>query len=268
MPRSRNIKPSLFKNELLGEANPNIITLFCGLWCLADRDGKLEDRPKRIKAEIFPYRDIPDFNGYLTELEQLGFIDRYKVGNQEIIKVLNFNKHQSPHKTEKGSVLPDNPNSSDKSDSCTITDELPLNNDNITVTKALIPDSFNLIPDSFNTDVDMLNNLPIDSKVKYLFIYWQYLLNHPKSKFTPSRKNKITKRLESFSIIDIRIAIYGISVSDWHIGKNPNNTKYDSIEFLCRNDENIEKFIEIAKTKKNGKSSFIEKISDRGWSEE
>ena len=142
MARSRNIKPSLFKNELLGEADPLLTILFTGLWCLADRDGKLEDRPKRIKAEIFPYRELPLFNGYLTELEQLGFIDRYEVDGCAVIQVVSFAKHQSPHKTEKHSELPSKPLDS------SVTVKAPLSNESITKEAALIPDSLNLIPDS------------------------------------------------------------------------------------------------------------------------
>ena len=150
MPRSRNIKPALFKNELLGEGDPLLTILFAGLWCLADRDGKLEDRPKRIKAEIFAYRELPDFNGYLTELKRLGFIDRYVVDGAAIIKVLEFGKHQSPHKTEKKSELPDK---CINSESKAITENAPLNNGRITEEAALIPDSLipdSLIPDSLN----------------------------------------------------------------------------------------------------------------------
>ena len=32
--------------------------LFVGLWTIADRNGRLEDRPKRIRAELFPYDEI------------------------------------------------------------------------------------------------------------------------------------------------------------------------------------------------------------------
>ena len=143
MARARNIKPAIFKNEILGEADPLLTILFQGLWCLADRDGKLEDRPKRIKAEIFPYRELPDFNGYLTVLAQLGFIERYEAEKQAIIKVLNFTKHQSPHKTEKNSELPDRPAEYTSPD---LTVKAPLNNETTTVKESLIPDS--LIPDS------------------------------------------------------------------------------------------------------------------------
>lgn len=144
MARSRNIKPALFKNELLGEADPLLTILFTGLWCLADREGRMEDRPKRIKAEIFPYRDIPDINGYLTDLEQLGFIARYSVGGRAFIQVENFAKHQSPHKTERASEIPENPcNTID----CDNTEQEPLYNGGVTDKESLIPDTLKLIPD-------------------------------------------------------------------------------------------------------------------------
>lgn len=145
MPRARNLKPSLFKNELLGEADPLLTLLFEGLWTLADREGRLEDRPKRIKAEIFPYRELPDFNGYLTELERMGFICRYVVAGEGYIEVINFTKHQSPHKTEKASELPKNPG---KSGGCDVTENAPLNNESYTVKESLTPDSLLLTPDS------------------------------------------------------------------------------------------------------------------------
>lgn len=111
--RARNIKPGLFKNEVLGAADPLLTILFEGLWCLADREGRLEDRPLRIKAEVFPYRDSLDIHRCLTDLERMSFIQRYEAelpGEQvhkvKVIQVINFLKHQSPHHTEKKSTLP------------------------------------------------------------------------------------------------------------------------------------------------------------------
>ena len=106
MARARNIKPALFKNELLGVADPLLTLLFISLWTLADKSGRLEDRPLRIKAETFPYRENLDINGYLTQLYRLGFIVRYVVDGQPLIQVVNFEKHQTPHNTEKSSLLP------------------------------------------------------------------------------------------------------------------------------------------------------------------
>lgn len=132
MARARNIKPSIFKNELLGTRDPLLTLLFIGLWGLADREGRLEHRPLRIKAEIFPYRtiDAPLFNGYLTELASLGFIHIYEAGGIEIIQVVKFSQHQAPHKTEKASTLP-----AYVPENKTVTDltvKAPLNNGGLT----------------------------------------------------------------------------------------------------------------------------------------
>lgn len=104
--RARNIKPGIFKNEILGVQDPIYTLLFEGLWCLADKAGRLEDRPLRIKAELFPYRENLDVNRCLTVIQQWGFIQRYEVGGVNLIQVVNFDRHQHPHHTEKESELP------------------------------------------------------------------------------------------------------------------------------------------------------------------
>lgn len=106
MARARNIKPGFFKNELLAELEPLDRLLFIGLWCLADREGRLEDRHKRIKMELFPC-DSYDVNGGLAALEAAGFVTRYSVAGKSVVSIVNFHKHQTPHGTEKDSELPD-----------------------------------------------------------------------------------------------------------------------------------------------------------------
>lgn len=146
--RARNIKPGFFKNEVLGTADPLLSILFAGLWCLADRDGKLEDRPLRIKAEILPYREDTDIHRYLTELSRLGFIQRYEVDGKGYIFIPEFTTHQRPHHTEKKSTFPDIP------DRCDLTVNEPLrhggNPPDLLIPDLLIPDS--LIADSLIAD--------------------------------------------------------------------------------------------------------------------
>lgn len=105
MARARNIKPAIMANEELGEMQPVERLLFIYLWMLADREGRLEDRPKRIKAEALPY-DEADADAILQKLHRSGFILRYSVEGQRIIQVLNFAKHQAPHIREQASSLP------------------------------------------------------------------------------------------------------------------------------------------------------------------
>ena len=157
MARARNIKPSLFKNELLGVADPLLTILFISLWCLADRRGRLEDRPLRIKAETFPYREGIDINGYLTELSRLGFIQRYNTDGIDTIQIVNFEKHQNPHHTEKESELKE---ISNKTYSCDLTVNVSLNNGYAPA------DSLLLIPDSLIPETLIHDSLIPDSGAK------------------------------------------------------------------------------------------------------
>ena len=105
MARARSIKPGFFKNETLAELSPFARILFAGLWTLADREGRLEDRPKRIKAEILPY-DAEDCNELLQQLESKKFIVRYEVGGERYLYIPTFKRHQNPNVKEQASTIP------------------------------------------------------------------------------------------------------------------------------------------------------------------
>jgi len=105
MPRVRLLKPSFFTNDALGEVEPLGRLLFAGLWCIADREGRLHDRPRRIKAEVFPYDDV-DVNRLLDELAARSLIDRYEVDGRRYVQVTTFSKHQRPHAREVPSTIP------------------------------------------------------------------------------------------------------------------------------------------------------------------
>lgn len=126
-------------NEELAEVEPLGRLLFAGLWCIADRKGRLEDRPKRIKAEVLPYDDC-DVDELLNQLAGRGFIVRYEVDGKWYIQVINFTKHQNPHKNEKDSEIP----APEHSDTSTVQAQ-EMHNTNPADSLNLIPDSLNLI---------------------------------------------------------------------------------------------------------------------------
>lgn len=140
MARARNIKPALFKNEVLGVADPMLTLLFEGLWLLADRSGRLEDRPLRIKGELFPYREGLNMDGMLDWLASNGFIIRYQADGKRYIEIDNFVKHQNPHKNEPESEIPA------PSDTCTHPDKIGTSTEKFGSAPAdsLIPDSLSL----------------------------------------------------------------------------------------------------------------------------
>lgn len=105
MARARNIKPGFFMNDVLGSLHPLARLLFAGLWTVCDRSGRVEDRPRKIKAETLPY-DECDADELLEQLREAGFIARYKAGDKKVIQVLAWDKHQTPHQKEAPSTLP------------------------------------------------------------------------------------------------------------------------------------------------------------------
>ena len=104
--RARNLKPAIFTNELLAVSDPLNTVIFAGLWCLADREGRLEDRPARIHMAVNPGRGFQSTSQALDWLAMNGFITRYDCGPVQCIQVMNFLKHQHPHQKEPPSILP------------------------------------------------------------------------------------------------------------------------------------------------------------------
>lgn len=103
--RSRNIKPGFFKNEYLAECDPLARILFAGLWCMADREGRLEYRLKRLKAELLPYDDC-NIEHLIDQLLERSFISLYEVDGQYYILIPTFTEHQHCNIKEQASTIP------------------------------------------------------------------------------------------------------------------------------------------------------------------
>lgn len=112
MARTRYLRPGFFKNESLSSLTPYHRLLFAGLWLIADRAGRLEDRPRRIKAELFPYDDLTT-EAVDTMLQDLtggdGFIERYEAGGTKVIQIRKWSEHQRPHSNEARSCFESRP---------------------------------------------------------------------------------------------------------------------------------------------------------------
>lgn len=148
MARSRNIKPGFFTNEDLVELDFATRLLFVGLWTVADRDGRLQDRPKKIKIDVFPADNL-DIDVMLTALHKGGFINRYEVNGGKFIQITNWTKHQNPHHTEKASDIP--AINSELTGKAPLEPEPTQKQDGECLADSLIPDSRftdSLIPDA------------------------------------------------------------------------------------------------------------------------
>lgn len=105
MPRARNIKWGFYTNDILAETDPYTRLLFPALWMLADKNGRLEYRPKRLKAQVFPYEDV-DIEKCINQLISRNFAILYEISGNLYIEIPNFTKHQNPHKNEQDTDIP------------------------------------------------------------------------------------------------------------------------------------------------------------------
>lgn len=107
--RIRSIKPDFFIDEDICSRPPLERLLFQALWLQADREGRLEDKPGKIKAQALPY-DECDVDQMLDNLAAARFILRYEVQGCKYIQVRTFEKHQRPNTREAQSSIPAPPN--------------------------------------------------------------------------------------------------------------------------------------------------------------
>lgn len=241
--RARNLKPGIFKNELLGASDPINTVIFEGLWCLADRAGRLEDRPLRIHVEINPYRHSASTVQALEWLVQHGFVIRYTSGESKLLQIVNFLKHQQPHINEQPSKLP------------SVSDQgvviAPYLHSAGTVGLALTPSS--LTPDSLFSDslsrtvaeeprpVEVPRGTKsVDPEISEVFEHWKQTHQHPKAALDRKRRKLIGIALGSYSVADLCRSISGYRHSPHHMGQNANGTIYDSLELMLRDAEHID----------------------------
>lgn len=99
--KARLIRPKLFLDERLANLDAESRFFLVGLLFLADRDGRMEDRPLKLRAQILPY-GFGDGSPSLDALEHGGLISR----GEGFIQIEGFSDWVSPFRTEPQSLIP------------------------------------------------------------------------------------------------------------------------------------------------------------------
>jgi hypothetical protein len=105
MARMRSLRPDYFLREDMADVSLEAHFLLAGLQVLADRDGRLLDRPRTIKAQVFPFREV-DIEAALVELVRARAVARYEADGRRIIALLTWEDDQTPHPKETSAGLP------------------------------------------------------------------------------------------------------------------------------------------------------------------
>ena len=79
--------------------------------------------------------------------------------------------------------------------------------------------------------------------IEQLFEFWRTTLSK-KALLSEERRAILAWAILNYGMETCEMAIKGCSISDWHMGRNPNNVRYDSVELIFRNAEKVEGFAE------------------------
>ena len=103
MARIRTIKPEFFTSEDILDLSPLARLLYIGIWCEADREGRLAWKPKTLKTRYLPV-DNADVHELCRELTERGLVIPYGDG---FAYIPSFLKHQHINPREAKSLFPD-----------------------------------------------------------------------------------------------------------------------------------------------------------------
>lgn len=87
-----------------------------------------------------------------------------------------------------------------------------------------------------------------DGEIQELWDYWVSIMragSKRKPVLDATRRQYLGAALHDYGMQGCRDAIDGCSISEFHMGRNKMNKRYDSVELIFRDAEHIEKFQEI-----------------------
>lgn len=114
MPRIRFIKPEFFTDPDVIDLSFGARLLFIGLWTYADREGRLEYDPRRLKHCLFPGDDV-SIPVLAAELRGKDMVRTYlSRAGRDMLWITKFTSHQRPHRKEAQSVNDPCPNTAGK----------------------------------------------------------------------------------------------------------------------------------------------------------
>lgn len=106
----------------------------------------------------------------------------------------------------------------------------------------------------FKNDLVRLSlTTPVMGGVAEVFRYWQDKTGHKGAKLSRPRRDKIRQRLaEGYTVDQLKQAIDGLILSDWHMGRTETGVVYDDVDLVCRSAVKVDWFIALAKNPPKG----------------
>jgi hypothetical protein len=102
--RIRSVHPDICGSDTMATLPAELERTFVRLWTHCDDEGRCEDRPRIIKAGIYPVHDEMTWqriDAELTELHNAGLIVRYEASGKRYIAVKSWHEYQHPQRPRK-----------------------------------------------------------------------------------------------------------------------------------------------------------------------
>jgi hypothetical protein len=219
---NRILKESICSSPDIDQLTPEEEIFFYRLMVNCDDYGLCDARPEFLISKCFPmriYRVKPTkVKQYLKKLVSVGLIILYQVDQRPYLKLAKWENHQQVRAKKAKYPLPSDDN----------------------ICNQMISDDNNCPRNPIQSES---NPNPIQSE-EIIFNAWKLIRKHPRAVLDDKRKSKIEARIKEKRLFcDFISAIYGIGLSDYHMGKSENNTTvYDDIELICRDAQHLERF--------------------------
>lgn len=268
MARIRTIKPEFWTSEQVMECSPIARLLFVGLWNFCDDGGNHSASCRQLKAEVFPGDDITidEIQNLMDELIDQNLVVRYTADDKIFWHVTGWHHQKIEKKNYKHPEFQENlmilPEKQAKTQNST-TEPQPIIDQSATIRRPFDDHSTtegkgrerkgeegNGEEKTHTSSCVSVKNGSGESKssdaVLKVFDYWRETMSSPKSVLDDKRRRKIKTALTHHPPDDLCKAIFGCSLSPFHMGDNPQKTKYNGVDLIFRDAEKIEQFMGFA----------------------
>lgn len=286
MARLRTVKPEFWASEQIGLCSRDARLLFIGLWNFCDDAGIHPASTHRLKSEVFPADDCSkeDIDRWVNELISQELLIEYEASGKKYWKVTGWQhqKIQRPYLKY--------PQNSTKYGHEAYTEHIPVSDQAVNVPIPVYAQAYTEhIPSidvyrdrdrNIDRDLELKIteeiiyrktdncgvNLPVsrdrvfvaDEDILEVFKFWQSSLGHPRAALDGTRRLLISRSLSwGYTVQDLKNAITGCSYTPHNMGKNINGERYDKIENIFKDADQIDRFIKnyenppIPKTKRD-----------------
>lgn len=260
MARQRFIWPELWIDPKFGTLDPLERLLFIGLFSLADDEGRIDGSSAYLKVSVFPYDERITISkvGEIRDslVAKNDNVVLYRAGDDEVIALLKWAMYQRP-KYPRPSKFPAPAHIPAAGESAIDANAPPTRpNGSTDIPPALGEDSSNVppaLPERSSMGWDGMGRErrpssatppPPDkpaATISAIFEHWRTVRGKGRAQLTDNRRRKIQARLKRFTPDELRAAIDAVALDPWD-----ERHRYDDLTVLLRNDEQVERFLELA----------------------